>query len=84
MPRYFFHTDGGAAHTDREGLELPGIRQARIEAARAFGQMVELAPEALWKAGALSMTVTDDAGLVLFILDLSAMDSPAAAITRPT
>lgn len=83
MPRYFFHTENGATHTDSEGLELAGIRQARIEGARAIGQQVTLHPEEFWKLGALRMTVTNDVGLVLFILDLAAIESPAIATRLP-
>jgi len=79
MPRYFFHTEDGVTHTDREGLELAGIRQARIEGARAIGQLVNLKPEEFWEDGGLRVTVTDHVGLVLFILDLSAIESPAIA-----
>ena len=83
MPRYFFHIEDGVTHTDREGLELAGIRHARIEAARAIGQLVNLNPDEFWKDGGLRVTVTNDVGLVLFILDLSAIESPAIA-KRPT
>jgi hypothetical protein len=50
--RYYFHTEDGTSFTDREGLELSGIRAARIEAARAIGQMVDARPDAFWEDGA--------------------------------
>jgi hypothetical protein len=72
MPRYFFHTQNGVARTDLEGLELLDVQEARIEAARAIGQLVDHNPGEFWEHGALKMTVTDHAGLVLFTLELSA------------
>ena len=77
MPRYFFHTADGAAHHDVEGTELADDGAARIEATRTLGQLIDLSPAEFWSAGSLSMRVTNEAGLTLFVLHLRGVISPA-------
>ena len=77
MPRYHFHTQDGSSFTDADGRELASVRDARIEAARAISQMVEAKPDEFWEDGLFRVTVTDERGLVLFMLDLSAIEAPA-------
>lgn len=79
MPRYFFHSDDGHAFHDDEGTLLPDGAAARIEAARVLGQMVNERPAAVWKDDLLRITVTDEHGLILFSLDLTALKSPAVS-----
>lgn len=82
MSRYFFHTEDGTICTDHQGVELPDLRAARIEAAKSVGQIVHDKPDEFWDDGSFKMTVTDESGLVLFMLDLSATDAPALASSR--
>jgi len=77
MPRYHFHTQNGSSFTDADGRELESVRDARIEAARAISQMVEARPDEFWEDGLFRVTVTDERGLILFMLDLSAIEAPA-------
>ena len=69
MPRFYFHTENGGSHPDEEGVVLSGLDEARHEAARALGEMVRDQPDTFWIQGGLRLTVTDDRGLVLFVLD---------------
>ena len=77
MPRFHFHTEDGRKHPDADGLQLADERAARSEAIKALGQLVEAMSEEFWRDGMFRMTVTDDAGLTLIVLDLSATISPA-------
>ena len=77
MPRYHFHTQDGSSFTDADGRELESVRDARIEAARAISQMVEARPDEFWEEALFRVTVTDERGLILFMLDLSAIEAPA-------
>jgi hypothetical protein len=77
MTRFHFHTEDGRQHPDREGLELKDAAAARYEAVKAVGQLVNEHPEDFWRDRTFRMTVTNAEGLTLFILDLSAVVSPA-------
>ncbi|HEY8005168.1 MAG TPA: hypothetical protein VIE16_13120 [Phenylobacterium sp.] len=77
MTRFHFHTEDGRQHPDAEGLELEDTAAARYEAVKAVGQLVNERPEAFWRDCMFRMTVTNADGLTLFILDLSAVISPA-------
>ena len=83
MARYFFNTENGDVHSDHEGIELPSLAAARVEAVRLSGALLQdIAPE-FWSTSAWNMTVTDEAGLILFTIDVSGAASPAASVSRP-
>jgi hypothetical protein len=82
MPRYFFHTEDGERVRDEEGTELPDNHAARNEAVVAMADLVKWNPEKFWKDETFRLTVTDENGLVLYVLDLSATTSPT--VRRPS
>ena len=77
MPRFYFHTEDGQPQRDREGLELPDVASARREATLAVGDLLRERADELWRDGILRVCVTDDEGLTLFFIDVSATASPA-------
>lgn len=79
MPRYFFHIGDTDAGLDREGMELPDHNVARIEAVRVLGETLKDMAGQFWSSGTMKMIVTDEAGLVLFILDLSGTEAAAVS-----
>ncbi len=81
MPRYYFHTDDGRSFHDEDGTVLADDQAARIEAARVLGQLVNEHPQDIWHDEPFRMTVTDEVGLVVFILDIAAIASPS--LSRP-
>lgn len=78
MRRYFFHSEDGYSFRDQEGTLLPDDEAARIEAAKVLGQLVNESPAEIWRDDQMRVTVTDESGTVLFLLDLAALTSPAA------
>jgi hypothetical protein len=84
MPRFHFHTEDGGTFPDEEGIVLASVADARIQAARMLGEMLKEQPDRFWKDGGLKLTVTDDRGLMLFVLDVATTDAPAGAPPRPT
>ncbi len=78
MPRYFFHSDADGSFHDEEGTELVGDAVARIEAARLLAQLIQERPAKVWSGDAFKITVTDQDGLILLVLDLAAVVSPLA------
>ncbi|WP_379071637.1 DUF6894 family protein [Mesorhizobium sp. UC22_110] len=75
MPRYFFHVIDGRAVIDTTGLVLNNDTEARIEALRGAGQMLDDEGMNLWLGNRWSLTVVDEDGFVLFNLRF-AVDQP--------
>ena len=78
MPRYFFHTEDGRAFHDGDGTRLADDAAARIQAARVLAQLLIERPADVWKDDPFQITVTDERGVTLFSLDITALRSPAA------
>jgi hypothetical protein len=66
--RYYFHTEDGRSFHDEEGTELANEHDARIEAARVLGQLVNEDPTGVWHDDAFRIIVTDGEGARLFTL----------------
>ena len=73
MARYFFNLEHVA---DKQGLELDSLADAKCAAARLAGKLICAAAEDFWDTGEFSMSVTDESGLVLFTLIMSAIEAP--------
>ena len=61
MPRYFFTLTNGAVYPDEDGEELSGLASARESAVRYLTEMVLGHTEALWRDGAMAVTIADEA-----------------------
>ena len=77
MPRFYFHTEDGRRLLDREGVDLPDLDAARRQAVRALGEILKDRSDEFWADGALRMSVCDEDGLTLFILEATATTAPA-------
>ena len=77
MPRFYFHTEDGQLLRDEEGTDLVDVHAARNEAVAILAELLKEDPEEFWKDRSFKLTVTDDDGLTLYILDLSAVASAA-------
>ena len=64
--RYFFNLAGAVYDPDVEGVELPDIVSARLEAVRFSAGELLNRPEIIWKGEEFRVEVTDDKQLVLF------------------
>jgi hypothetical protein len=82
MSRFYFHAENGDLHRDEDGLELRTLADARREAARVLGELLNERPDAIWADGGLRLTVTDDQNLTLFALEVAATLAPAGGL-RP-
>ena len=69
MPRYHFHVRDGVDRPDRDGIDLPDIRVARAEALKLAGEIIRDAGMRDDLGEEWRITVTDEAGLTLFIMD---------------
>ena len=69
MPRYHFNSADGYIDSDAEGVVLPDIQAARLEAVRYAGELLRDEPDRLWQNGQWSIDVTDDAGERIFAIE---------------
>jgi hypothetical protein len=83
MARYYFQTEDGRCHPDPDGLELPDLQTVREEAVCALCEIVKESPATFWEDGAFRLIVSDETGLMLFMLDLSAVMSAAVRPAFP-
>lgn len=77
MPRYLFQVHDGHETPDVEGLDLPNIEAARIEAIHLAGDLLRqcaarFTPGADWR-----VSVMDPTGLILLTLDVALSHSAA-------
>lgn len=73
MPKFFFHTDDGMLMADKDGTELPGLKEARAQAVSLAGAMLEDLDGEFWThAAAWTMHVTDHQSRLLFSLHFAA------------
>lgn len=71
MPRYFFNTVDGRRYPDEDGMELPDLNAVRSCAARVIGELLKERAADFLDTGRLRLEVTDSAGLVVLVLDVS-------------
>ena len=78
MPEFHFNVFDGITSIDQDGTELPDLHTARHEALILAGAMIEDSAKRLALGEEWRLEVTDDAGLMLFRLDFTIIEAPAA------
>ena len=82
MPRYYFHVEFGEYSPDLEGTEFATPADAQGSAGRLVAEMM-VDQVRFWRVPGLTVTVTDDWGVVLWKIDVTTFASPAAAVGDP-
>lgn len=82
MPRFHFTVGQDAPDLTGDGIDLPGLAEAKCEAVRYAGKLLCDRASEFWDTGDFVMTVTDDKGLTLFSLQFSAVEAPAIGWSR--
>ena len=70
MQRFYFHNENGHLIRDEDGMELPDLRTARIEAVKFLGEMLRSSPD-FWATETLTVRVANEAGHVLYVVEAS-------------
>lgn len=83
MPHFHFNLGDGVADPDVEGSELPDVASARQSATRFLGRWLIDNAEDFWSDGERLLSVTDDQGLTLFTIRVSAQSAPVLQIGLP-
>jgi hypothetical protein len=65
-----------------EAADLPGLEEARIETARRVGVLLTEHAKQIWIDEDWHMDVTDDRGLILFTITITAYTAPAARSSK--
>jgi hypothetical protein len=71
MPRYFFHLHDGIEVPDRDGVEIAGPNEARVQALIACGEAIKELRGTFWEHAAWQMQVVDERGTAVCTLTLS-------------
>ena len=71
MPRYFFHTFNGHPFPDMDGIELPGLEEARRQAVRTAGEIIRDSGSESWRRPDWHMEVIDGVGQPMLWLRFS-------------
>lgn len=79
MTRYFFHLAGDPYERDEEGIELDDNAAAKRQGVMSAAQMMLDNPRALLNGSDINIEITDDRGLVLFLLNVCVTNAPAGA-----
>lgn len=79
MPIYQFHVEDGVSRPDREGTDLKGLKEAKIEAVRLAGSLMRDDPELFITSEEWAIKVTDTTGLHLFSYNFFTTEAPAIA-----
>lgn len=77
MPKYHFEVRTESHVMLTEGVELPDATAARQEAARRIGLLLTEHAGQIWVDEDWRMDITDQAGLILYVLQVSAMNTAA-------
>ena len=83
MQHFHFQVRTGTHVMMIEVSDLSDSDEARVEAAKRIGLLLHAHAGKLWADEGWQMDVTDDAGLILFVINISAMRSSATYIKPP-
>lgn len=82
MPFYNFEVRTPSHVMLTEGAELADTSAARVEAAKRVGALLHEHAGQLWVDQDWQMDVTDQAGLILYVIQITAIRSPATHGTQ--
>ena len=82
MPLFHFNVFDGVVDLDKEGTELPNVDAAWREARLLASDIIKSDSEWNKLGDDWRIEVTDDAGVILFRIDVGAMKSPLMRAER--
>jgi hypothetical protein len=84
MARYFFNLTGDPYKRDKEGTQLDDNAAAKRHGIVSVAQLMRDDPVALVNGNELDLEITDERGLVLFVINVCATNAPAGARVAQT
>lgn len=76
MPRFYFHIADTQVLPDEDGVELPDLAAARVEAISVAGSMLRDHAMEFWRTGEWRVIVTDEDHDILFTIACQALAAP--------
>ena len=80
MPHFCFNVRDGRDIGDAESVELVDFRAACLQGIRFAGALLENEADQIDVSEDWQLEVTDDTGLILFLMTFSIMQSPAVPL----
>jgi hypothetical protein len=80
--RFHFQVRTGTHVMVTESADLSNTDEARVEAAKRIGSLLHAHAGKLWTDEEWQMDVTDETGLILFVINIAAMRSAATGGSR--
>jgi len=78
-----FESDAGVHGRQSWDADLGSVREAQVQAIQTLGELLSEDGSQFWMSEDVTMTISDETGLMLFCLDLSAVKAPALHNPRP-
>ncbi|WP_425985600.1 DUF6894 family protein [Brevundimonas sp. TWP1-2-1b1] len=78
-----FESDAGVHGRQSWDADLGSVREAQVQAIQTLGELLSEDGSQFWMSEDVTMTVSDETGLMLFCLDLSAVKAPALHNPHP-
>ena len=83
MARYFFHLTSSNEIHDDEGAQFDDLDGARCHAVKMIADVLCHAPHEFWGAETYRVTVTDEAHLILFTVEMISIEAAAVKKIHP-
>lgn len=82
MSTYYFHLENGDETRDDVGTDLATLHDARCYAVQMIAEVLCNEPERYWKHEEYRVTVSDENGLTLFIVEMVSTDAASLGNLR--
>jgi hypothetical protein len=79
MPAYHINIRTEAHIADSVDVEMESLKDLRLELARFVGELLKDHAELIWADQDWQVDITDASGLILYIVHISALETPATA-----
>ena len=83
MPKYRIALRTESVVSDTVDVEHEELTDLRIEVAKFVGQLLQDHANEIWIDEDWRVDVTDDAGLILYVMHLSVVQAPAVRAPKP-
>lgn len=83
MTRYHFHAADGSELRDADGEELPGLDAAKAVALEVMTELLSMKREDFWRRKMLSVSVKDETGRLVAVINATATVDPVARGDTP-
>lgn len=77
MPKFYFHSEDGSRFEDKTGTDLPDVGSALREGVKVLAELIDNDPSLLLTTEAFRVIIQDQAGLTLYVIEVTGQASPA-------